>query len=80
MLGEKEKQKQEVRARVNVQTEAHWLVDFFYWNCDSTRAWQAVMSNELLQYPIDQNSKIKRVLLVYILPTALFENYAKNRF
>ena len=29
MLGEKEKQKQEIRARANVQTEAHWMVEFF---------------------------------------------------
>ena len=36
------------------------------------------MSNELSQRPIDQNKKL--ALLVYILPTALFEKYSKNRF
>ena len=36
------------------------------------------MSNELSQGPIDQNKKA--ALLVYILPTAEFENYSKNRF
>ena len=37
--------------------QAHWLVDFFLWNCDWTRAWLAVMSNALLKRPKYQNSK-----------------------
>ena len=81
MLGEEEKQKQEVSARANdANKHIDWLIFFcYYWNCDWTRAWQVVVSNELSQRPIDQNSK-KGALLIYILPTALFENYSKNLF
>ena len=53
---------------------------FFYWNCDWTRAWQAVMSNELSQRTIEQQQQQKTALSVYILPTALFENYSEKRF
>ena len=55
-----------------------WI--FFYWNCDWTRAWQAVMSNELSQRTIEQQQQQKTALSVYILPTALFENYSEKRF
>ena len=81
MLGEKEKQQQEVSARANDANKyIDWLIYYYYyWNCDWTRAWQAVVSNELSQRPIDQKSK-KGALLVYILLTALFENYSKNLF
>ena len=63
MLGEEEKQKQEVSARANdANKHIDWLIFFFcyYWNCDWTRAWQAVVSNELSQRPIDQKSKKER--------------------
>ena len=57
MLGGKEKQKQEVSARANdANKHIDWLIFYYYWNCDWTRAWQAVVSNELSQRPIDQNS------------------------
>ena len=82
MFGEKEKQKQVVSARANdANKHIDWLIFYYYyyWNCDWTRAWQAVVSKELSQRPRDQNSK-KGALLVYILPTALFEKYSKNRF
>ena len=81
MLGEEEKQQQEVSARANdANKHIDWLIFYYYyWNCDWTRAWQAVVSNELSQRPIDQKSK-KGALLVYILLTALFENYSKNLF
>ena len=60
MLGEKEKQKQEVVARANdANKRIDWLI-FFYWNCDLTRAWRAVTSNEHSQRPMDQNSKKQR--------------------
>ena len=60
MLGEKKKQKQEVSRRANdANKHIDWLI-FFYENCDWTRAWQAVMSNELSQRPIDKNSKKQR--------------------
>ena len=58
-----------------------WI--FFYWNCDWTRAWQAVMSNKLSQHTIEQQQQQqqqKTALSVYILPTALFENYSEKRF
>ena len=56
MLGEKEKQKQEVSARANdANKHIDWLIFFYYWNCDWTGACQAVKSNELSQRPIDQN-------------------------
>ena len=78
MLGEKEKQKRDASARpTDAKKHIDWLI-FFYWNCDWTRAWQAVMSNELSQRPVDQNKKA--ALLVYISPTAQFKNYLKNRF
>ena len=57
MLGEKEKQKQkqEVSALGNDATmHIDWL-NFFYCNRDWIRDWQAVMSNELSQRPIEQN-------------------------
>ena len=54
MLGEKKKQKQEVSPPGNyVNKHFDWLI--FYWNFDWTRAWQAVMSNELPQRPTDPN-------------------------
>ena len=56
-----------------------WI--FFYWNCDWPRAWQAVMSNELSQRTIEQQQQQQKTALsVYILPTALFENYSEKRF
>ena len=71
MLGEKEK-KRKVNAHKNdANKHFDWLI-FWNWNCDWTRARQALMSNEFSQCPIDHNKKA--VLLVYILPTALFEN------
>ena len=91
MLGEKQQQqqqqqqtktnKQKMWARVQMtQTSSliGWI--FFYWNCDWTRAWQAVMSNELSQRTIEQQQQQKTALSVYILPTALFENYSEKRF
>ena len=80
MLGEKEKQRTWGKRACEWCKQAHWLVDFFPWNCDWTRAWswQAVMSNELSQRLIDQNRKA--ALLVYVLPIALFENYSKKPF
>ena len=91
MLGEKKKQqqqqqqtktnKQKMWARVQMtQTSSliGWI--FFYWNCDWTRAWQAVMSNELSQRTIEQQQQQKTALSVYILPTALFENYSEKPF
>ena len=72
MLGEKElkKQKQAVGAHANdVNKLIDWLI--FFGNCDWTRAWQAVMSNEL---------SLLLALLFYVLPTELFENYSKKRF
>ena len=55
MLGEKEKQKQEVSETANdVHKQIDWL-NFSYWNRDWTRAWQAVMSNDLSQRSIYQN-------------------------
>ena len=90
MLGEKKnnnnnnKQKQtnkRCEGSYKSRKQAHWLVEsFFYWNCDWTRAWQAVMSNELSQRTIEQQQQQKTALSVYILPTALFENYSEERF
>ena len=58
MLEEKEKQKQEVSAFSNdANTYIDWLIFFIFETGEWTRAWQAVMSNELSQRPIDQNSK-----------------------
>ena len=58
MLEEKEKQKQEVSAFSNdANTYIDWLIFFIIETGEWTRAWQAVMSNELSQRPIDQNSK-----------------------
>ena len=64
MLGEEEKQKHVVSARANDENKhIDWLIFFcYYWNCDWTRAWQAVVSNELSQHPIDQKSKKERFL------------------
>ena len=60
MLEEKEKQKQEVSAFSNdANTYIDWLIFFIIETGEWTRAWQAVMSNELSQRPIDQNSKKK---------------------
>ena len=60
MLGEKEKQKQEVSARTkDANKYIDWLIFFIIETGEWTRAWQAVMSNELSQRPIDQNSKKK---------------------
>ena len=54
MLGEKEKQQQEVSAPANDTNKPFdWLI--FFLNCDWTRAWRAVMSNALSQRPTDQN-------------------------
>ena len=91
MLGEKKnnnnnnKQKQtnkRCEGAYKWRKQAHWLVEsFFYWNCDWTRAWQAVMSNELSQRTIEQQQQQQKTALsVYILPTALFENYSEERF
>ena len=78
MLGEKEKQKQEVSAPANdVHKQIDWL-NFSYWNCDWTRAWQAVMSNELSQRSIYQNSKKQVLFIVNLLTTAVFEYCSKN--
>ena len=58
MLEEKEKQKQEVSAFANDANKyIDWLIFFIIETGEWTRAWQAVMSNELSQRPIDQNSK-----------------------
>ena len=60
MLEEKEKQKQEVSAFANDANKyIDWLIFFFFIieTGEWTRVWQAVMSNELSQRPIDQNSK-----------------------
>ena len=38
------------------------------------------MSNELSQRTIEQQQQQKTALSVYILPTALFENYSEERF
>ena len=51
----KKKKKQEVSALGNHATmHIDWLI-FFYCNRNWTRDWQAVMSNELSQRPIEQN-------------------------
>ena len=66
MLGEKElkKQKQAVGAHANdVNKLIDWLI--FFGNCDWTRAWQAVMSNELSQPLVDQNSKKERFYFMF---------------
>ena len=77
MLGEK--QKQVVSTRTN---DANKIIDWmncFYLNCDWTRAWQAVMSNEFSQRPIDKNSKTWHSgVLVYILAIALLKKQLKN--
>ena len=91
MLGEKKQQQQQqqqtktnkLKMWTRVQmTQTSSLIGwiFFYWNCDWTRAWQAVMSNELSQRTIEQQQQQKTALSVYILPTALFENYSEKRF
>ena len=65
MLGEKEKQKQAEGAHANdVNKLADWLI-FLGGNCDWTRTWQAVMSNELSQPPVDQNSKKERFYFTF---------------
>ena len=63
MLEEEEKQKHVVSARANDENKhIDWLIFFcYYWNCDWTRAWQVVVSNELSQRPIDQKSKKERL-------------------
>ena len=59
MLGEKEKQNQEVSVRANdANKHTDWLI--FFWNCDWTRAWKAVMWNKLSLDFIDQKSKKQR--------------------
>lgn len=65
------KKKQKVNTHANdANKHFDWLIVLI--DFDWTRAWQALMSNEFSQCPIDHNKKA--VLLVYILPTALFEN------
>ena len=77
MFGEKEKQV--VSARANDANKLiDWLI-FFYWNCDSTSAWQAVISKWTLATPHESKLE-KAALLVYILQTALFENYSNKTF
>ena len=74
MLGEKNKKttrtktnKQKMWARVQMtQTSSliGWI--FSYWNCDWTRSWQAVMSNELSQRTIEQQQqKEQRFQLIF---------------
>ena len=81
MLGEEEKQKQEVSARANdANKHIDWLIFFLLllklWLDQGLTGCRVKWT---FATPIDQNSK-KGALLVYILPTALFDNYSKNLF
>ena len=71
-------------ARYNWRKQAHWLVDriFFFWNCDWTSAWQAVMSNELSQRPIERKSSAFSSQPVFILRAVslLLENLSARVF
>ena len=81
MLGEKEKQKQEVSARAN---DANKHIDWLILLLLLLKLWldQGLTGCRVKwTFATPHRSKIEKgTLLVYILPTALFENYSKNLF
>ena len=57
---ERKKNKNMWWARVRMtktSTSTGWFFFCYYWNCDWTRAWQAVMSNKLSQRTIEQQQQ-----------------------
>ena len=78
MLEEKEKQKQEVSAFANDANKyIDWLIFFYHWNRWMDKGLTGCNVKWTLATP--HRSKLEKAApLVYILPTALFENYSKN--
>ena len=81
MLGEEEKQKHVVSARANDENKhIDWLIFFLL----LLKLWldQGLTGCRVKwTFATPHRSKIEKgALLVYILPTALFENYSKNLF